>query len=213
MLERLWLTVLPVFWRVALLPAAIAWTPPAECGAAWCAAVDVGLNLTVLAPFAAIAYWEGTGLAGLGLGRAGLVRGLVVGAVAAVAVAGAWILRTGPFLLLGPESSIPGPGAAARLAVAAVLEECAYRGFVQRRLMADYGRLLGTVGAAALFALGHVAALAIVYQPEGTAALGPLAYFFVAGCILGAFFAVTASIWASALPHAVFNILGAATTF
>ena len=216
MLERLWLTVLPVFWRVALLPAAIEWTPPGECGALRCVAGDVTLNLALLAPFAAIARWEGAGLAGLGLATGVANRGLAVGVVAAVAVAGVWITALAPVrvtgLGAGPWHAAPVPAVAARLAFAAVLEECAYRGFVQRRLVAAFGRLLGVPAAAVLFALGHGAALAMVYQPEGTAVLGALGYLFVAGCVLGALFAVGGSVWASALPHATFNILRAAAS-
>jgi membrane protease YdiL (CAAX protease family) len=216
MLERLWLTVLPVFWRVALLPAAIEWTPPGECGALRCVAVDVALNVALLAPFAAIARWEGAGFAGLGLATGVAVRGLAVGVVAALAVAGAWITALAPVpatgLGAGPWHAESLSGVAVRLTVAAVLEECAYRGFVQQRLVADYGRLLGVLAAAALFALGHGAALAMVYQPEGTAVLGALGYLFVAGCVLGALFAAGGSVWASALPHATFNVLRAASS-
>jgi membrane protease YdiL (CAAX protease family) len=216
MLERLWLTVLPVFWRVALLPAAIEWTPPRGCGTLGCVAVDAALNLALLAPFAAIARWEGAGLAGLGLATGVAVRGLAVGVVAAAVAAGVWVTALAPVpptgLGAGPWQAEPVPAVAARLAFAAVLEECAYRGFVQRRLAAEFGQLLGVPAAAALFALGHGAALAMVYQTEGTSVLGALGYLFVAGCVLGALFAAGGSVWASALPHATFNILRAATS-
>lgn len=203
LLGQLWLALLPVLWRVALLPVAIAWTPPAECGWPSCVALDIGLSLILLAPFAAIAHWEGDALRGLGLERATAVRGLAAGFVAALCLVLAWLAGG----LLGAQSSVPGPGSALRHAVAGILEECAYRGFVQRRLMGAFGPWLGIFGAAVLFAIGHGAALATVYQQDSPEVLGALAYFFVAGCVLGALFAATRSIWASALPHAVFNVL------
>ena len=197
MLYRLWLTLLPVVWRVFLLPAAIEWSPPADCGTAGCVAQDIGLNLLLLAPFVAIAYWEGAGLGGLGLASETTIRGVILGLVFALPIG---------LLLPGSQSAQFAPGVALRHAVAGFLEECAYRGFVQRRLAADFGQILAAVGAAALFALGHGPALVVAYGAGSSAAVTGLTYFFLAGCVLGALFAATASAWAPALPHAAFNV-------
>jgi CAAX protease family protein len=210
-----------IFWGNLLHPllGASGVLPGGSWQFALAGAVLVALSLLVARVF-------GLDAGALGLRRATAVRGAVIGALAAGAIAATCVvvLRLSPAIIgrpivYEPLLRVTAPDLARHVALflplgAVLPEELAFRGTLLAEFMRRGGARLAVVGSAVVFALWHVSVAAVTVADTtlgspsplfGPAVAGTLVVLFVGGVTLALLRLVTGSLATTIAAHWVFN--------